>query len=241
MSMEFTDKEVGTWPRGKQMAELYERTCGVARRLPRYSLRSITVANQVERPAVEFGLQFFMRRTLVNRIQNDVGALAAGSLAGVAVTIENSTVGNPAAGSYGGDLPLMHDKTWEMLQEHQEQVQALDLPFRSLRTVLYDPMFTRVITKYDSPYPSLLTTAEAAVTTTEDKITLYERIHEADFEHRGGLSAYSFTVPQLHFRMGEANPSRLELKVYDCTPDGWTSHYTELAEYDREYPNGVRS
>ena len=180
MSMEFTEQDVAIWPQGSQIAEVYERACTVARQLPCYSVRFLAVTSNPEQLEVAFSLKFIMNPRVVNRVRRDIGTLAARSLPDVSVAIENQTAENSTSDCYTGALPPMHDKTWEMLQEHWEEVRAFNLPFRSIRTFLHDPQLSRIVTGYDSPYPSLSTRAEAAFTTVEEKITLYEQVQATD-------------------------------------------------------------
>lgn len=243
MGMEFSPADVRTWPHGEQMADIYERSLTVARQLPRYGLRSLMIRMETgsDRPKVEFDSHPFMNLRLVRRVRSDITEMAHEFLPDASVELKGQCVdiiGIPA-GAAASDMPSMQDKTWSMLQEHWGLVRQLPMPVRSIKTVFFDPVMTRTITRYNSIYPSLRTEAAAAFTSTEEQIGLYEWLHDNELQDNGVLSARADALSELFFKKGSANPSIFEIRVADGTPQGWAARRAEEEMFNAKYPDGL--
>jgi len=236
--MEFSPQEPQTWMRGSQIAALYEQSLTVARQLPRYSVSHVAAKGTHEQPAADFGLwPLATNPRFSNRFRRDIATLAALTMPEVRIAT-NAPPLDEVSGYIDYDMPPMQDAVWMRLQEHWELARDLELPFRFLTSYFIGPWRSEPHSLWPTA-PLLLTHAETAFTNIEEKILLYEWVHDRGLKDDYAVSALADSVPEFNFELGDSpNPTQLKLKAYDCTPDGWAAQQAELEMWNARYPDG---
>ncbi len=236
MSIEFAPEDVSRWPHGDQMADVYERSMRVARQLPERSLQRFSVSAGADRPSVDFVFSALCYGDqYARRICGDAEELSKDHLSDCSVSLKTHMPEDlKAATQDTSDLPQMREDVWPRVQRHADYVGLLAMPVRLVETQFHAPLHSRSQKNSNLTYPSVYTRVEAAFTSGEERLQLYEWARTYGIEHTGGLGAYAFTLALLDFKKGDWNPDKIDFKVFDCTPGGWLSYETEKADWEAE-------